>query len=436
MLRGVRALSRRTLVYATIAGPLLAACRSNQPAAQAPQAQKPPVTITFAAHGDQSWQEFWNKVVGRFNARGGRITAEFHSEPDPWNKYVVLMAGGTMYDTFRNEEKRLPEFVGSSALLDLTDFARKDKEANKDDFPPTVWDEFFWNGRMYGFGHDLSPAVIFYNRRLFRERGLPLPPSRWGDPAWNWSVFVERLKQLSSQSGSGPRFGLAGNTWWVYQHPWVWANGGSIVTPDQKTVVIDQPVTVEALEYYANLRFVHGVLAHGSADLPQGAARAFEESQVAMYIDNTSYTIRMRQLQDQFDWEMAPYPTGKAGAFTRVPNNLCSAWTGTKYPEESWEFLKFMASKEATWDARGVPSRISAANSQEFLTRTANQNWGLLRDAALARKSEVLSPYFNYFDRTLNAAWGEVLNGQRPVKEMATELRPRLQRILNGEERG
>ncbi|MER3403822.1 MAG: hypothetical protein C4289_00465 [Chloroflexota bacterium] len=83
-----------------------------------------------------------------------------------------------------------------------------------------------------------------------------------------------------------------------------------------------------------------------------------------------------------------------------------------------------------------MPSRISAANSQEFLTRTSGQDWGLLRDAALARKSEVLSPYFNYFDRTLNAAWGEVLNGRRPVKEMVTELRPRLQRILNGEERG
>lgn len=135
MPEGMRGLSRRTLVRATIAAPLLAACRSSQPAAQAPQVQKPPVTVTFAAHGDQSWQEFWNKVVGRFNARGGRVTAEFHSEPDPWNKYVVLMAGGTMYDTFRNEEKRLPEFVSSSALLDLTDFARKDKEANKRGLP-------------------------------------------------------------------------------------------------------------------------------------------------------------------------------------------------------------------------------------------------------------------------------------------------------------
>src|SRR5207249_9589714 len=101
-----------------------------------------------------------------------------------------------------------------------------------------------------------------------------------------------------------------------------------------------------------------------SADLKDlgGGAKAYQSGKVAMYVDNTSFTITMRQYMQQnaqFDCEMAPYPTGKAGAFTREPNNIITSWIGTKHAEASWTFMKFMASKEATVDARGVPSRLS-----------------------------------------------------------------------------
>src|SRR6266545_7477838 len=98
----------------------VAAC--GQAAPQPASRSAAPVKLSFAAHGDQSWQEFWNKVVGRFNqSYGPKITAEFFSsEPDGFKKYVVLMASGGMWAVFRNEEKRMPEFAHNKTLLDVT----------------------------------------------------------------------------------------------------------------------------------------------------------------------------------------------------------------------------------------------------------------------------------------------------------------------------
>jgi multiple sugar transport system substrate-binding protein len=420
----------------------LAACGGAPREPDRPDPAAAPVQISFAAHGDQSWQEFWKTVVARFNDQHGpRLTAEFFtSEPDGFKKYFVLIAAGEMWDVFRNEEKRMPEFAKTGGLLDVGAMASKDREARKDDFPESVWAEFFWEGKQYGFGHDLSPAVIFYNRRLFREQGVPLPPTRWGDPSWTWDRFLDAARRLTSGGGPSRVWGFFGNRWWVYLHPWVWSNGGTIVAKDDKTMTLDQPATLEALQWYADLGLTHRVIPT-QAELQEvgNDQKGFETGRIAMRIDNTSYTIRMRQYMQQdpsFDWEMAPYPTGKTGASTRVPNNIVTAWKGTKHPEAAWTYMKFMASKEATVDARGMPSRLSVGKLPETVGRTPNQNWKLLAEAGAVRRSEPRTPYFNDFDTLLRTAWEEVQDGKRSLREMVTDSKPRLQAILDGKGTG
>ena len=442
---GAAGVSRRyvlTALAAGLGGVALAACGAGGQGGQsaAPTAKDaPPVKISFAAHGDQSWQEFWNKVVDRFNTTyGPKITAEFFSsEPDGFKKYVVLMASGEMWDVFRNEEKRMPEFAHNKTLLDVTSPAGKDKETKKEDFPESIWNEFFWEGKQYGFGHDLSPAVIFYNRGLLKAKGVALPPTKWGDASWTPAAFLEAAKKLTFGSGSNQTWGFVGNTWWVYMHPWVWGNGGSIVSPDNKKVTLDDPKTLEMLQWYDDLGKVHQVIPN-AAELKDmgGDSKGFQTGRIAMYVNNTSYTITLRQYMQQdpsFDWEMAPFPTGKAGAFTRIPNNIVTSWSGSKQPDACWTFMKFMASKEATVDARGIPSRLPAATLPEVLGRTPNQNWRLLAEAGKVRKSEPRTPYFSDFDEnTLKPGWVDVLNGKRTVREMVQDLQPKLQAILDG----
>ncbi|MDQ3700431.1 MAG: extracellular solute-binding protein, partial [Chloroflexota bacterium] len=250
---------------------------------------------------------------------------------------------------------------------------------------------------------------------------------------------LDAAKRLTT-GGANATWGFAGNRWWVYMHPWVWGNGGTIVSRDDKTMTLDQPATLEALQWYADLGLAQRVTPT-QAELSSlgNDQRGFENGRIAMRIDNTSYTIRMRQYMQQdasFDWEMAPYPTGKAGAFTRVPNNIVTAWKSTRQPEAAWTFMKFMGSKEGTVDARGMPSRLSAARLPEVLNRTPGQNWRLLADAGQVRRSEPRTPFFNDFDTTLRGALEEALDGKRSLREMVTDVKPRLQAILDGKGAG
>src|SRR5688572_3007768 len=72
----------------------LAACGGVPDEPPRPDPAPAPPELSFAAHGDQSWQEFWDTVVARFNGRDGpRVTARFFtSEPDGFKKYFVLIA--------------------------------------------------------------------------------------------------------------------------------------------------------------------------------------------------------------------------------------------------------------------------------------------------------------------------------------------------------
>jgi len=419
---------------------VLAACGAENAGSSQPDAKSAaPVTISFAAHGDASWQEVWNKIVVRFNQQHApKITAQFFSsEGDQWNKYVVLMTSGEMWDVFRMEDKRLPGFAKNKSVLDITSVAAKDKDTKKDDFPQSIWDEFFYEGKQYAFGHDLSPAVIFYNRKLFKEKGITLPPTTWGDKSWTWDRYLDTLRKLTLDGPAGKTYGVYNNTWWVYQHPFVWAEGGSIISKDSKQVVFD-PAAIDAMQRNADVINQQRVSPNAAELRETGGSggQAFQRGRVAMNIDNASYTITLRQFMQtdpSFDWDMAPTPTGKAGAFTRVANNNVSAWSGTKSPDAAWTYLKFMASKEATVDARGIPSRLSVAALPEVTSRTPNQNWKLLAEAGKVRKSELLSPYFAKFDdQTLRPAFVEALEGKRTVREMVTDLKPKLQAILDG----
>jgi len=286
---------------------------------------------------------------------------------------------------------------------------------------------------LYAAAYPIATVIagMLLGRKIFKDKGVPLPPTKWGDPKWDWNAFLETAKKLTYGEGAQKVFGVAGNTWWVYMHPWIWSNGGAVVLPDNKTVVLDSPEAVEAWEFYAALILQHKVMPI-AAQATEGPDQLFESNRAAMDINNTSYTIRMRQMKD-FDWDMAPFPTAKTGkVFDRVPNNVVSGYAKTKYPEESWQFLKFMGSKDATADARGMPARYSVANSDDFLKRTPNQNWQLLVDSGPIRKSEVLSPYFGEFDNTLRAAWESVQGGNKTVKQMVQEMKPKLTDILAG----
>lgn len=72
-------------------------------------------------------------------------------------------------------------------------------------------------------------------------------------------------------------------------------------------------------------------------------------------------------------WGLALPPRGKRGRPIRYTSTGWVIWSGTKHPQEAWELVKFLNSKEVMkeycFDNYFVPSRNSLGLSKEFLNR-------------------------------------------------------------------
>ena len=62
------------------------------------------------------------------------------------------------------------------------------------------------DGKIYALPYDAEPDVMFYNRRLFTEAGLGLPPT-----TYTYEKFLSDMKKLTSGDMAGiKRNGILG----------------------------------------------------------------------------------------------------------------------------------------------------------------------------------------------------------------------------------
>jgi multiple sugar transport system substrate-binding protein len=118
----------------------------------------------------------------------------------------------------------------------------------------------------------VEATLLFYNRALFDEAGVPYPPS---DPtkAWTWDEFVAAAQKLTSdingkhpgEEGFDPEkirtYGVAFDKtyegWTLY--PFIFSNGGQLVNEDGTHLLLDSPEATEAMQKLADLMWVQHV---------------------------------------------------------------------------------------------------------------------------------------------------------------------------------
>src|SRR5690606_15835069 len=103
------------------------------------------------------------------------------------------------------------------------------------------------SGRQFALPFDNDIAVLLYNNELFARYGVMPPNDGW---TWDdWYLAGLRLTMDTDGDELNDVFGMMTN-WWTSWYSLIWANGGTIFTPDRRPNVRAQEV-IEALEWYA-----------------------------------------------------------------------------------------------------------------------------------------------------------------------------------------
>jgi len=203
----------------------------------------------------------------------------------------------------------------------------------------------YFDGKYYGVTHARG-ATYFAERRDLREKKGIKPPETWAD-----------MLQLAAALTEGGRFALQmpGEKLYIgFVHPaeWLAENGGSWV--DQKTwrPQLNSKAMLEALEYAQKLNAFQPQGWSGQKYLDTLAALA--NGKVAMahlsgartigYIEK--YAPEGTRDPEHFMPLLRPHgPSGKVGVSALDGENW-AVFTQSKYPNESFEFLRIFYKKE------------------------------------------------------------------------------------------
>ncbi|MFH1903660.1 MAG: sugar ABC transporter substrate-binding protein [Candidatus Omnitrophota bacterium] len=337
-----------------------------------------PLSIKVMWWGDIYNQAFAQKLVEAYNKSGPSIKVSLYAPPgDYWSKLLTMLAGDTAPDVILLNPPQVNELANKGSLLPLDNF-KKDPAfiAFQNDTWKSLRGQFSCNGHLYAMPIWTSSIGIFYNKQLFDEAGVPYPSKNW-----DFEELLEKAKSLTTDTnGDGriDRFGFGGfplnlSEWNLYML--IEAFGGKMYSRDYKKCLIDSPESIAAVKWAIELSTKYRVapnfteISAGNPVVSAGGPDLFQGGKVAMVFWGRWYLDALSKNKN-LKWGVAPYPHGKRKIMFQVPIYL-GIYSKTKYPQECWEFVKFVTGKEGqrklALERTDIPVLRSAASSSEFL---------------------------------------------------------------------
>jgi multiple sugar transport system substrate-binding protein len=321
-----------------------------------------PISITFAYpafYGDH-----FEALRDEFSERHPHITVELYSVPTSvyfqtfWAGDADAFASPTWYN-------RLTMMLEQDLIMDLAPFIRADAAFTPEHFYSGEAAFLIDEGRIWGAPYGSSMLVMYYNRDLFDRYGVAYP-----EIGWTWDDFLDTALALRDPDtevfGYVPRLPEEAASF-VYQH------GGQLYDDVQAPTypTYDDPLTVEAMMWYADLFHEHDVAP--TPDQLRKAVGTSEDDAARAAILRSQAGMWMGQLFEQggggdgseweFAWGMVPLPRDAQGAMLS-PSVQLFVFADAQNPDACWQWLSFVSQHmPPNWLA---PMRSSLGESEAY----------------------------------------------------------------------
>lgn len=220
--------------------------------AQAPSALAAEVTW-WAPNWDQQKAEDLAKKFEKANP-GTTINLQITTSQGLQNRILIALRSGNPPDLIDSANGWNIPFALTGKLMPL-DAAVKKAGIDLGDFLPAALGTAKADGKLYGLPFRAEAHAVIYNKDAYKAAGLDPdnPPQTWKD-------LIAAAKKLTGKNASGQMqygFGIAGggevsNT--VFRSlPFLWMNGGGILSKDMKSVIVNDPKSVEAVKFYTDM---------------------------------------------------------------------------------------------------------------------------------------------------------------------------------------
>ncbi|MGL4610818.1 MAG: ABC transporter substrate-binding protein [Trueperaceae bacterium] len=371
-----------------------------------------------------SIDEAWDGVSLTYEP-GGSESASYQ------DVLVTEIEAGTAPDVFWIPGTDIARFAQAGLILNLADLAAADSDYKQEDFyagPMGFLTTPVEEGltALWGLPRDVSAFAIYYNADLFAEAGIDEPAA-----GWTWEDLQAAAEAIDGLGEEVSGFGM--NAWWANWGYFVNAAGSSFFNEDLTACGLDNPATVEGLQFAADL------ISSGAA-IPWGedAEPPFLAGNLGMFM-NGRWATPGTVTNAKFNWNVAPLPVGPSGEATNwlfwgayVVN------AKTEHPEEAWDLATRLTSAEVQGQIASLGANIPSRSTQEaidlFLATLPDSgiNNQAFIDGTTAADVRTEAPLFNgnwsAIDTAYSAGVAKVLNDEQTAQDFAdticTEVAP------------
>ena len=305
---------------------------------------------------------------------GGNVRVVGSTPASLWNTVMTAAAAGASPDVASGGDWFSPEW-GLTGVA--TDLLPRVKASNVDmsAFWESLFQENYWDGKLYGFSYSPDLRVMFIRSESYLEAGLDPenPPQYWDEME---EVVVKTSKQDAggklTVSGYAPFWGSGGHNEWIVPLTQL---GGSRFSDDRWTVTINSPEAVEALTWLKKIFDLQGGWDNVKQLRGQGIRSNvhFKDGRIANYW--ATYAERgewLRVNAPELTYHFMTYPRPRS-------TDKHATWGGThtwhignsaSNPDGGWAFIEFGARRE--WNLKfakrydRIPIRIDVTHSEEF----------------------------------------------------------------------
>ena len=199
---------------------------------------------------------------GRFNIRL-RYAERWPKQDSPpkdleeWLAYFVGVLDAFSADLI-TVSPLLAKFLSEHDLvLPLDRFLGREKAGIEAEFFSSVLEPQRGPGGLYALPVAALPQMVVYDAAYFEKRGVsPV------DRSWDWDVMVRNAERLTlrHENGEVARWGvitlgsLIDGIWWA-----LWQNEANMVDPESLQCRLQEPASIEALQFFRDLIHSHHV---------------------------------------------------------------------------------------------------------------------------------------------------------------------------------
>ncbi|MBW8781672.1 MAG: extracellular solute-binding protein [Verrucomicrobia bacterium] len=313
------------------------------------------------AHASDPSRPIYRVISGQNASRG--MTG------DP-TRFLLSVAGGMPPDVIYFDRFAVAEWSARGAFIDVNPFIARDLVAGhadairREDYYPATWNEVVFThpatgkGGLYGIPDGFESRALIYNKDWLRragyvdEKGEARPPKTWEELADMSAALTEH-----DENGRITRLGFAPLSGAGIFYQYGWQNGGEILSVDGRTVTLDEPRFVEALDwmakFYERLGGIKNVLAFDSV-MQRGDLDPFVTNRMAMKFEGFwALRFGLSQYGDRVNYGVAPPPMpARELAAGRSPESWVGGWcyaipATAHHPKAAWELIRFLASPRA-----------------------------------------------------------------------------------------